>query len=431
MAESTPPLPSTNSAAEALARAMASEYGEGVIPPEALPTPRGVAAAVREVQSPTGATAATGATGATAEGPTAATGPTGATAEGPTAATGATGPTGATAEGATAATGATGAPSATKEQLDAVESKMGLKEGTAFRIVRGENARFEKEVAEERAKVAARDITIAELSSKVVDEATMTAKDARIKEMEQELAVVRYESTPEFKQLKGGLTQTETGLSAIATKYSVPERDLSVALAEKDPVKRSDLLGEMTKDFKPYDLVSFDRMVVERDARMTQIADALGKAAETLRTRQAAEVVASQKQAEAFSQTWTKALSVSKSTLASELPITKVTGDEKWDSDVKAAIGRVDKINIVTVPNEDLALRLYKSEMVPLFQRLVTSLVSDNIALNERVTKLQGGTPGAGAGNPPEVVPVQTGVKPDASFIKTLAELLPSTGLPK
>src|SRR5712691_4285161 len=99
------PTPKTDSAAESLARAMTENFGEGAIPPEALPSAHEInstAARVRGDIRP-GETAATGATGPTgATGGTAATGATGATGE--TAATGATGAT-----GETAATGATGA----------------------------------------------------------------------------------------------------------------------------------------------------------------------------------------------------------------------------------------------------------------------------------------------------------------------------------
>jgi hypothetical protein len=454
------PLPSTNSASEALARAMAEQYPGGVIPPEALPGARQLAERVRGtdpggptgatgeigligVTGPTGATGATAATGATdataatgATGATAATGATGATAAtgdtGATGATAATGATGATAAtGATGATAATGATGATKEQLDRVEGTMDLKTGTAFRIVRGDNDRLEKTVSDQTKALTEKDAKIAELSSKMVDDTAYKALQERVTKQDQELAIVRFESTPEFQTLKTAVGQSESGLSAIAKKYTIPDRDLSVAMAETDPAKRSELLGEMTKDFKPYDLVQFDRMIVERDARLGQMSMALGKAAETLKTRQAAEVDASRKQAENFSQDWSKALKISAATLTTEVPIAKPTGDQKWDADVKAAISTVEKIDITRLPNEDLALRLYKAEMLPMVLRLVTSLVNDNGALTADVAKLRGGTPGAGAGDPPIVKPVIS--KPDeaASFYKTMQTALASSGLPK
>jgi len=39
-------------------------------------------------------------------------------------------------------------------------------------------------------------------------------------------------STPEFKEISKGLTTSESQLSAIAGKYSVPSRDLAAALLE-------------------------------------------------------------------------------------------------------------------------------------------------------------------------------------------------------
>jgi len=63
--------------------------------------------------------------------------------------------------------------------------------------------------------------------------------------------------------------------------------------------------------------------------------------------------------------------------------------------------------------------------------KLVTNLVNDNTALNERVEKLQGGTPGAGAGDPPPPAPPGPPTPaPGASFYDTIKARLPATGLP-
>jgi hypothetical protein len=435
-----------DAAVTSMADVLKKAYGDsGVVPPEALPDARAAAAAARAVRHedeppPPAATGATGpaggetaATGATgpAGGETAATGATG-PAGGETAATGDTGPTGATAAtGETAATGATGA-APTKEQLDAAAKAMDLKAGTAFRIVRQDNDRLEAENTKLTAAVAERDAKIAELSTRIPAEADIKELQDKVKAYEQELAIVHYENSPEIKTIKGDIQRDEASLSSIAKKYNIAERDLSTALAEQDPAKRSELLGEMTKEFRPYDLVAFDRMVVNRDQRLAQLSLELGQAADRLKTKQAADAEAARKQAEAFGQDWSRAVKVAAGTLTSKFPIAKPTGDAKWDGDVKNAIAKVEQIDIARLPNEDLALRLYESEMLPLVLKLVTSLVSDNTTLQERVTKLQGGTPPAGGGNPPPPAPPGTG-KPaqDASFYKTMQEKLADTGLPK
>jgi Spy/CpxP family protein refolding chaperone len=435
------PLP-TDSASKALAEAFKKNFGGELsdpIPPEALPSPAQRAGI-------TGPAAPTGPTGATAAGPTAPTGPTGATAAGPTGATaagptgetGATaaGPTGATAAGPTGETGATaagptGATGATREQLDEVEKRMGLKEGTAFRIVRSDNDRLEGENKQLQTSLAERDTLIAQLKANQADSEEIKKLREKVAAQDAELAVIRYEATPEFQTVQNDFSKTESGLFAIAKKYNIPARDLAAALSEKGEETRRDQLAEMSKDFKPFDLVAFDRLVQEYDIKGSALATARAQAADRLRTRQAAEAEAARTQMEKLTHNWKTALDLSAGQLATEIPLTKPTGDEKWDTDVKNGMNRVKSLNIAQMKDEDIALRFYKSEMLPLALRLVKSLTTDVLSLQERVTKLQGGTPPAGGGAPPPPTPPATGPKPDASFLKVLQELLPGTGLPK
>ena len=307
---------------------------------------------------------------------------------------------------------------------------MDVKAGTAFRYVRGELTKAEKEASDLRTQLAEKDAKITELSGKAMDDGEIAALRTRVAEQDKELAIVRFETTPEYQAVAKGLNTTEAQIAAIAGKNSVPSRDLAAALLETDPVKRGDLLGELTKDFKPYDLVSFDRLVVERDSKLEQKSSMLSQASDRLKSRQQAEQESARKANEQMSQSWTKALDVSTAALENEIPITKSTGDEKWDADVKAGIAKVKNLDINKVSNEDMALRLYKAEMLPLVLRLVTSLVSDNTALNERLTKVSGGTLSPGAGTPPAPTPVATKPKEDASFFATLKEKLPGIGLP-
>lgn len=438
--------PAAGSAIESLGKALLENFGAGGnIPPEALPTQTDInrsAARVRGDIRPgepaaTGATGAppaapgsTAATGATGSPPAAATGATGA----PPAATGSTAATGATgsppaATGSTAATGATGV---TKEQLDAAESKMDIKTGTAFRIVRSDNDRLEGEVATLRSQLEAKETQIAKLSANQADSAEVQQLRQKVAEQDARLAVLDYQSTPEFQKIKTAADSAEKGIASIAASYNVPTRELNVALSESDPAKRRSLLGDLTKDFKPYDLVQFDRLIADRDVRLQEVGAAIASASETLKTQEAARLAAQRSQMETLTENWTKALDASLGTLSKEVPIVQPTGDPKWDADVKAAIGRVRQINIAQLPDGDIANRLYKSELLPLVLRLVTSLVGDNDAQAQELVKLRGGTPPAGGGSTPPPTPIAPAgeVKPDASFYSTMRDKLKDTGLP-
>jgi hypothetical protein len=315
--------------------------------------------------------------------------------------------------------------------LDAAEKTMGLKQGTAFRIVRGENDQLRESNTKLSTDLAERDALITQLKSNQADSEEIKQLRARVADQDARLAVVDYQSTPEFQKIKGAADAAENGIASIAKSYGVPSRDLNAALSETDSSKRRELLADMTKEFKPYDLVQFDRLIADRDVRLSEVGSAIAKASETLKTQEAARVAAQRNQMEALSQNWTKALDISAGRLSKEIPITNPTGDAQWDADVKSAIGRVRSTNIAQVSDEELSLRLYKAEVLPLVLKLVTSLVSDNGALNDEVAKLRGGTPPVGGGDTPPVAPVQTGVKPDASFYTTIKEGLANTGLPK
>jgi hypothetical protein len=426
--------PPPTSAATSFADLLARTFGEGnVIPVDPEPVkptqPQPIEGATAAAPAPGATAAAPPATGATGPAPEAATGPTGATgataaATGATAAaTGATAAaTGATGPAPEAATGATG-PTLTQEQLDAASKKMDVKAGTAFKYVRGQLETTQTELNSSRTKIA-------ELEAKLKEAPTADPKvvadlQEKVADYERKLAAYDYQTTPEYQsKIESPLTAAEATLKSIASKYNVDQAELRAAIGEKDAAKRSDQLSELSKDFNRLDMATFDRNIAAYDNLQAEKAKVLQFAAETMEKQRRDAEAARAAQVRDFQQSWNASLDTTLKTLAEKNPIFAKTGDEKWDADLAGRISKIKSVDIARVPNEALASALYKEAAFDLMEGLVADLVHENQTLNDRVTKLQGGTPPAGAGQVPTEVAVPT-VKPDASFLQTIKDKLP------
>lgn len=353
----------------------------------------------------------TGPPGVTGPGLTGATGP---------AATGATGATGPAASGATGASGpAASGPSGppTKEQLDAAEKAMALPAGTAFKIVRAENADLTKKLAAETEKRQAAEQKAAEAGTEAKANAELKAK---LDGYEKKLAVVDIEATENYqKTIAKPLKAAEASLTQLATKYEVPISELRAALAEPDLGKRSDALSELSAKFNRLDTIAFDRTVLDITTLEQAREQALASAAEQLAAVKAAQLKAAADSAKAFEKDW----EVSRDKALEELVADKTavgviftpTGDEKFDADVAASIEQVKSLDVTKMTNQQIAQEFFRSRALPLATRLISTQFSRIEVLEAEIAQLRGGTPPQGGGNPPQPTP-STAVPPGASF---------------
>lgn len=431
------------SASDVIGTKLAAMFPDGVLPAPIAPgDTRAVLAEAARVEAARLARegvlpGVTGATGPAASGtpafvPTPPSGPlaallgqTGAPvpATGPTGESGVTGVSGVS--GATGATGtATGPESLTPEQKDQLERNLPVAAGTAFKLIRKEAATETVRADTAEARISELEGEIQTLSAQVPDAQKLTDLEAKVVAYEKELAVVKVESTDEFrKSVTEPLVAAESELNSICANYQVPEANLRAALNEKDPAKRSALLSDLSANFNRIDVASFDRLTADIKRLESTRTSILSNASERRQQREAQQQAEATKAKAKFSADWKGALDTSFNKLAKELPIFGPTGDATWDAAITKIKADVKNVDIVALPNEQVADALYKQQAFKLVLSLVTDLHSEKAALEERIARLSGSTPRIGAGDPPAASGA-TGVPAGATFQQVARQAL-------
>lgn len=389
--------PNLANAATEIGAKLSAMFPDGAIPHEdamgrtvpaegvtgAAPGVTGAIGVTGESGSGSAAIATTGDTGATG----AATAPTG-----DTGTTGVTGVTGA-APADTGGAAATGDHKLTQEQLDAAQGSMPVKAGTAFKAVRAELASAEARIAELEAKPPA--------EGSPVDSKELAELKAKVVGYETELAATRIEATEDYKKnISTPLAETEKGLVGVANKYEVAQAQLMEVLAEEDENVRSDKLSELSKDFNRIDQNRFDRLVGDFDKLSAAKKAALADAAQKWTQIQADQAKQAREAKDAFDADWKRAQTAVLAKLEKEMPIFKPTGDAEIDAKIEAAKTKVQSLDLSKMSNDELVMAFYKDSAYTIFVSQIAALYENQSALEARIAKLQGTTPGSGDGDP-------------------------------
>jgi hypothetical protein len=286
----------------------------------------------------------------------------------------------------------------TDADLDKAQAGMSIQAGTAFKIVRGE-------LADARAALEAKEQEMTQLREQAtkVDETELQTLRDQVKTYEEELSVIRIESTTDFKKtITQPLEAAKSGLKQLAGKYQINESDLQAALAEPDAAKRSDKLSALSENFNRLDTVRFDQLILETEQLEGKRAQMLGSASQKYQEMQQQREQAAREAEARFQQDWTRALDATLDKMTEEFaPIFKPTGDAKWDAKVQAAVEGVKGTDLTKMSNDDIAATFYKAGTFPLVLNLVTQLYAETEQLNATIDKLRGGTPPIGDGTPP------------------------------
>lgn len=154
------------------------------------------------------------------------------------------------------------------------------------------------------------------------------------------------------------------------------------------------------------DQAAFDRMVQDHDQLVGAKRKALDEAKDKWTQLQAEQEQAAAKAKERFDADWKRAQTDVLAKLEKDVPIFKKTGDAEIDAKIEAAKEKVKALDISKISNDDLVTAFYKEAAYPIFVEQIAALYQTQAALEARITKLQGSTPGAGEGdtgdgNPP------------------------------
>lgn len=417
-----------SSAQTAIAARLSELFPNGVLP-EPTPLRSGEKAPGDPgYRAPEGQTGPTGGPGVTGQTGPAATGATGAATTGPTGApTGATGVSGTTgpADVVTGPTGAASGPAAsgpTDAQLDEAGKKMDIKAGTAFKHVRDQNAELTKANADLVAKLKAKEGA----SGAPADTAEVTELRAKVARYEGELAISKVEATDAFKnEISKPLAKANTDLQAIIGKYQVPAADFAAALANPDPIARTDKLSELSANFNRMDLVRFDQLIGKIDQLNDRRQSEISNAAEKWKTIQAQRDAEASQAASAFDSNWKSALQTAAGKLESD-GFFKPTGKPERDAEIAKVQAMVKNMDVAKMSNEDLASSLYKAYAFPLLLEELSAAMATIGEKEARILKLSG-TSAAPAGNGQVPTVAETGPKKvdqTASFAGTMKTAL-------
>jgi len=383
-------------------------------------------AATGPVAGQTGATGGPGVVGQTGVTGQAYTGVEGAT--GAPSASGPSGPPPATTGPADATTGPTGAATGPAEsgptdaQLDEAGKKMDIKAGTAFKHVRDQNAELQKANAALVAKVK----SMEGATGTPADAAEVTELKAKIARYESALAISNIEATEAFqKEISKPLAKANTDLQAIIGKYQVPAADFAAALANPDPIARTDKLSELSANFNRMDLVRFDQLIGKIDQLSERKQSEISNAAEKWKSTQAQRDAEAAQAASAFDSNWKSALQTAAGKLNAD-GFFKPTGNAARDAEIVKVQTMVQNMDVAKLSNEDLANSLYKAYAFPLLLEELSAAMATIGEKEARILKLSG-TSAAPAGNGQIPTVAETGPKKvdqTASFAGTMKTAL-------
>lgn len=303
---------------------------------------------------------------------------------------------------------------------------MPLEAGTAFKLVRAAEKTALKQLEAVEAKLAA---ALSKADASAVDTKEVQDLREKVERYEKELAVVNVEATEQFQKTVGQpLKAAEDTLMRLASKANVTEAALRTALAEPDDNKRSDILSELSAPLNRIDTATFDRTIADMATLQRAKANALSSAASSSEQARAERERVNVEADTAFRKDWENARVKAFTTLAEDQTslgvLFKPTGDEKFDASVTEAVERVQKLDISKLPNESIAERFYKAEVLPLALKMVSSQHTQIETLQAELASLRGATPSVGDGTPAPIVPGPTQIPPGASFASVVGPKL-------
>ena len=277
------------------------------------------------------------------------------------------------------------------------KSKKGWKE------VKGELKKTRAELREERDKAAAelkaRDEEIARLREQVVKLPDYEERAKYAEEAERELAIARFEGTREYKEtVKAPMEAIEAAAETLAKANDVKVDDMLDALAQRDPVKRREMLKDIISGM---DVV--DQQEVLQMAKDTQqlLAKHDAMRARAVEARKEAEELAGKRSAEEKARAARELGESIKHTVAElrkRVPFVETAAGETADAVFEAVLKDAGATDF---DNMNLSTKAYSAVAGVLLKRAtkqLVHLVNENKALKARIEEANSAMPSVGAG---------------------------------
>lgn len=293
---------------------------------------------------------------------------------------------------------------------DADTRNMTPKAGEAFKAIKSEAKAAKARVAELEAKLA--EVEKAPKPDVVEAEALKAAiaeKEAKIKEYESELAISRFEATPEYKEsVVQPLAAILGVVERLSKKYSVSEKVLLNILEEGDPDAQGDQISETASAFSERDRVSLYSLADDYSAVISHREELRAKASAALAAREKTQAAEATARTAAEQKAWKEATSKVWDSLKAKIPLPEDAAERaKIESDITAQVAGTD---FATLTPELKAFAAYSGALVPVVVKQNVSLKAEVAELKEALKKYQTATPGAGAGTDTTPQAIDAGV---------------------
>lgn len=217
----------------------------------------------------------------------------------------------------------------------------------------------------------------------------------------QDLRLVKLEATPEYKAaITRPLEQIEGEIKRLAVKYSVNELGIRKALAEPDPDKQSELLGQITETFNDRDKLNLFKVAdatLEIVQKKNILHQDVQQALKYIDSKRAADAEA---KAEATKIDWNRSLIKAWDAVGEAVYLARpMDGNEQWNTSLKEAKDLVAKTNLLALDSVDQAKVMVQAAMLPRACLVIQQLWNMYAEAAKTVQRYQGVKPAAGGGN--------------------------------
>lgn len=240
--------------------------------------------------------------------------------------------------------------------------------------------------------------------------ADLEEKAKLIASMEDEIAVVRVESTKPYKEaVAGPMKEVNEVVDRLGAHYELAPSAILDAIKEADPSKRAEAIEEITSEanFRAYDR---DELIqaAKTYAKAQKIGDELrGNAKKKLEEISATSTQEDERAMTKATEEFQSGVSEEWKSLQAKYPLLRtVEGNEAWNSHLAKLAREASSIDVNNVSAADVAKARAHAAALPEMARIVDSVRKQNSKLTEelekanaRIKEYAGTEPGAGTGH--------------------------------
>lgn len=288
-------------------------------------------------------------------------------------------------------------------------------------------AKLEEEINARKSleeKLADAQKVLEESKGKQIDESKVTELEDKVNKYEQELSIVRVQSTETFKnQVTKPAEKIGTALAEIAKKNNLDENILI------DTIIAGDDLSDVVSSLSERDRYNIYRYQEEYETIKQKRAELVANSQKTLEQIKIQEELDTKAKKQDYDSQISKAMTVIWDKFQEAFPIFKKgTVGGEWDAEIQKAEQVASSLDFGSLGPQDVAVARYRAALFDPLLTATSNLLEQVNKLQEENRKLKSVKPSPAKGNSgAEVSGKET--KPDASFIEVMVSNAKELGL--